>query len=159
MLVLVKRTVFETGCQNIVSILSEVEADVLEEKVITIFKKLGCNIPTTRIEACHRIIKKNRSHSQIFAKKGLPASLRCQQRLVKTLPGKNKLFINKRLCPYYKVIGAKSKKLHSLDKIHSFFISGDTIKIRVNKNSTLLSFTHVDDFGKYFPDGNIFLIN
>ena len=30
---------------------------------------------------------------------------------------------------------------------YSFFISGDTIKIRVNENSLSLSITHVDDFG------------
>ena len=68
------------------------------------------------------------------------------------LPGQNKLYINKSLCPYYKVIWTKSKKLHSLGKIHSFFTSSDTIKIRVSENSSLLSLTHVDDFGKYFHD-------
>ena len=68
------------------------------------------------------------------------------------LPGQNKLFINKNLCPYYKVLWSKSKKLHSLGKINSFFISGDTIKIKVNENSLPLSITHVDDFGKHFLD-------
>ena len=68
------------------------------------------------------------------------------------LPGQNKLLINKNLCPYYKVLWSKSKKLHSLGKISSFFISSDTIKITVSKNSLPLSITHVDDFGKYFPD-------
>ena len=69
------------------------------------------------------------------------------------LPGQNKLFINKNLCPYYKVLWSKSKKLHSLGKINSFFfISGDTIKIRVGENSLHLSITHADDFRKYFPD-------
>ena len=68
------------------------------------------------------------------------------------LPGENKLFINKNLCPYYKVIWSKSKMLHSLGKINSFFISGDTIKIKVNENSLPLSVTHIDDFGKYFPN-------
>ena len=38
---------------------SEVEAGALEEKVVAIFEKLGCNIPTERIEACYRISKKN----------------------------------------------------------------------------------------------------
>ena len=33
-----------------------------------------------------------------------------------------------------------------------FFISGDTIKIKINENSPPLSVTHVDDFGNYFPD-------
>ena len=68
------------------------------------------------------------------------------------LPGRSKLSINKSLCPYYKVIGAKSKNLHSLGKIHSFFISCDTIKITVTEKSSSLFLTHVDDFGKYFPD-------
>ena len=47
---------------------------------------------------------------------------------------------------------AKSKKLHSLDKIHIFFILGDTIKIRVSENSSPLSLTHVEDFKKYPPE-------
>ena len=66
------------------------------------------------------------------------------------LPGRNKLFINKNLCPCYKVIWSKRKKLHSLGKINSLFISGDTIKIK--DISLPLSITHVGDFGKYFPD-------
>ena len=35
------------------------EADALEEKVVAIFEKLGCNIPTEHTEACHRTTKKN----------------------------------------------------------------------------------------------------
>ena len=46
-------------CLDIVDIFKEVEADALEENVVAIFEKLGCNIPTERIEACHRISKKN----------------------------------------------------------------------------------------------------
>ena len=64
----------------------------------------------------------------------------------------NKLFINKSLCPYYKMLWSTSKKLHSLSKIHSFFISSDTIKIKVNGNSSPLLIIHVDDFSKHFPD-------
>ena len=50
---------FRRECLDKVGIPSEVEADALEEKVVAIFEKLGCNIPTERIEACHRISKKN----------------------------------------------------------------------------------------------------
>ena len=38
-------------CLDIVVIPSEVEANASEEKVVAIFEKLGCNIPTERIEA------------------------------------------------------------------------------------------------------------
>ena len=34
------------------------ETDALEEKVVAIYEKLGCNIPTEFIEASHRISKK-----------------------------------------------------------------------------------------------------
>ena len=43
-------------CLDIVGIPSEVEADVLEEKVVAIFEKLGCNIPTERIETATRFV-------------------------------------------------------------------------------------------------------
>ena len=69
------------------------------------------------------------------------------------LPGQNKLFINKNLCPYYKVLWSKiKKKLHSLGKINSLFILRDTIMINVNENSLPSSITHIDDFRKNFPD-------
>ena len=38
-------------CLDIVGIPSEVEADALEEKVVAIFGKLRCNIPTEHMEA------------------------------------------------------------------------------------------------------------
>ena len=68
------------------------------------------------------------------------------------LTGSNKLFVNRSLCPYCKVLWSKSKKLHNLGKIHSFFISGDTVKIKINESSAPLPVTHVNDFGNYFPD-------
>ena len=94
---------------------------------VAIFEKLGCNILTQRIEAC-LISKKNSTVTANFSR-----GKDCQQvwdisrdlRKIKMedidLPCQNKLFINKSLCPYYKVIWAKSKKLQSLAKIHSFF--------------------------------------
>ena len=55
------------------------------------------------------------------------------------------------------MLWSKSKKLNNLSRIHSFFISGDTIKIKVNGNNSLLSITHADDFGKHFPDVDLSL--
>ena len=43
-------------CLDIVGIPSEVESDVLEEKEVAIFEKLGCNIPTERIETVTRFV-------------------------------------------------------------------------------------------------------
>ena len=68
------------------------------------------------------------------------------------LPGSSKLFIDRSLCPYYKVLWSKSKKRNNLGKIRSFFISSDTVKIKINESTPSLPVTHVDDFGNYFPD-------
>ena len=48
--------------------------------------------------------------------------------------------------------GLKARNFIASVKYIVFFISGDTIKIKVNENSSPLSVTHVDDFGKHFPD-------
>ena len=124
-----------------------------------IFGKLGCDISPDRIEACHRVGRTNDAVIVKFSRqKGCQHVWSVKRDLKKLtleeleLSGNTKLFINRSLCPYYKMLWSKSKKLHSLSKIHSFFISGDTIKIRVNENSSPLSITHVDDFGKHFPD-------
>ena len=42
-------------CLEIAGILREVEADALEEKVVAIIEKLGCNIPTKHNQACYTI--------------------------------------------------------------------------------------------------------
>ena len=137
----------------------EVSGEVLEEKILNIFGKLGCDIPPGLIEACHCVGRTNDTLIVKFSRwKDYQLVWSIKKDLKKLtmedleLPGNSKLFINRSLCPYYKMLRSKSKKLHSLSKIHIFFISGDTIKIRVNENSLLLSIINVDDFGKHFPD-------
>ena len=148
------------GQRSVNGISSEVEADVSEEKVINIFEKLHCNILSNAIEVCHRVSKKIATVIVKFSRRkdcqqqvlAVKKNLRKMKMEDVDLLGQNKLFINKNLCPYYKVLWSKSKKLHSLGKINSFFILGDTIKIKVSKNSLTLSITYLDDFRKYFPD-------
>ena len=146
-------------CLDIVGIPREVSGEVLEEKVLNIFGKLGCDISPDHIEAYHRV---GRTNGEVIVK--FSRQKDCQhvwsvkkdlKKLILEeleLPGNSKPFINRRFCPYYKMLWSKSKKLYNLSKIHSFFISGDTIKIRVNESSSPLSLTHVDNFGKHFPD-------
>ena len=139
-----------------IDIPSEEDAGILEEKLLSIFGKLGCDIPSERIETCHRISKKSSTLIlKLTKKKDCQIVWRVKKVLQKikiedvNLPGQNKLLINRILCPYYKVLWSKSKKLHSLGKIFSFYISSDAIKMKVNEN--------IDDFGKYLPDVNLSL--
>ena len=98
---------------------------------MNIFKKLGCNLSSNNIEACNRVSKKSATVTIMFSRrKDCQQVLAVKKDLRKLkmedvgLSGQNKLFINKNLCPYYKVLWFKSKKLHSLGKINSFFYYG-----------------------------------
>ena len=67
------------------------------------------------------------------------------------LPAGTKIFVNQSLCPYYKVLWSKSKRLRDLNKIHSFYISNNGIKIRIHESSNPIAITHVADFDEHFP--------
>ena len=64
--------------------------------------KLGCNTPSNRIEACHRVSKKCDNHLEFFTQEVLlTASFTAKKDLHKIkmedvdLPGQNKLFFYK----------------------------------------------------------------
>ena len=130
----------------------EVSGEVLEE-VLNIFDKIGCRISPDHIESCHCISKKGGTVVVKFSRrKDCQQVWQVKKDLQKLkmedvdLPGSNKLFINRNLCPHYKVLWSKSKKLHNLGKIHSFFFSGDTVKIKINESIPPLPLIHADDF-------------
>ena len=56
-------------CLDVIGFPSEVDADVLDEKVLNIFGKLGCDIPPERIEPCYRISKKSSAVIVKFTKR------------------------------------------------------------------------------------------
>ena len=67
------------------------------------------------------------------------------------LPAGTKTFVNQSLCPYYKVLWSKSKRLRNLNEIRSFYISNNGTKIRIHENSKPIIITHVADLEKHFP--------
>ena len=145
-------------CLEMVGIPASVSHDCLEDKVLEIFDSMGCRVQKENIEACHRMGKKNDRTIVKFSKRK-----DCQQILsVKkdlknlsmedlNLPADTKIFVNQSLCPYYRILWSKSKKLHSLGKIFNFYISNSAIRIKINESSQPLSITHSSDFDKYFP--------
>ena len=104
-------------CLGIIVIPIEVEADVLKERVVNIFEKIGCNIPSNHIEACHRASKKSATVIVKFLRRK-----DCQQflagkkdlRKIKMedvdLPGQYKLFMNKK---YYVILRYYDLKVKS----------------------------------------------
>ena len=145
-------------CLEIVGIPSNVSHQNLENKVIEVFSKVGCNITNENIEACHHINQNSdRTIVKLSRRKCCLQMLLVKKDLQKLdmeeldLPAGTKIFVNQSLCPYYKVLWSKSKRLRDLNKIHSFYISNNGIKIRIHENSKPIIITHVADLEKHFP--------
>ena len=142
-----------------VGIPDSVQNNELEDKVPTIFRKIGSEVSPHDIEACHRLKKDNdklivkfsqrKDCEQIMSVKKDIKHLKMQE---VGLPGNRTIFINTSLCPYYRMLWSKCKRLHDLGKIGNFYISSGTIKIKISENRKPISITHTQDLVKYFPE-------
>ena len=110
-------------CLQIVGIPRSVDDNSLEEKVIQVFEKVGCNINSSNIESCHRITKRNDRVTAKFSRtKDCQQVLSVKKNLQKLkmedigLTGDNKVSINHSLCPYSCVLWSKSKVLLNMGK-------------------------------------------
>ena len=122
----------------------------MEEKVIQVLKKVGCNI-----EAYHCIVKRNdRVIVKFSRRKDFQQVLSVKKKFQKLkmedigLTGDNKVFINHSLCPYYRVLWSKSKVLLNMGKINRLMVLNGTVKVKISKISAPISITHADDFTK-----------
>ena len=50
------------------------------------------------------------------------------------------------------VLWSKSKSLHRMGKIFSYYVSNGTVKIKIQETSQPLSIMHTSDLEKLFPD-------
>ena len=146
-------------CLEVTGIPQNIEHNQLEGKLIQVLSKVGCNIISDNVEACHRISSKidrviikssrRKDYQQVLSVKKDLKNLNMDD---VGLPENTRLFVNQSLCSYYRVLWSKSKKLLSMGKINNFHISKGTIKIKIQEGNTPLSITHNADFEKYFPD-------
>ena len=146
-------------CLELVSIPKGVEQKDLEGKVLSVLEKVGCKIDPDNIEDCHRLSKKNDNVIIKFSRRKDCQHFHRVKRDLRNLNledlgfhGENRIYINRSLCQYYRMLWSKSKKLHSMGRIHSFYIADESIKIKVHENSTPLAIIHVNYFEYNFPD-------
>ena len=135
-----------------------VDDNSLDEKFIQVFEKVGCNIDSSNIEACHRTTKRNdRVIVKFPSRKDRQQVLSVKKNLQKLtmedigLTGDNKVFINHSLCPYYRALWSKSNALLNMGKINRLMVSNRTVKVKISEISAPISVTHAD-FIKYFLD-------
>ena len=98
-------------CLEVVGIPDSVQNNELEDKVLTVFKKIGSEVSPRDIEAFYRLKKDNdrvivkfsrhKDSEQILSVKKDLEHLKMQE---VRLPGNRSIFINTSLCPYYRML-------------------------------------------------------
>ena len=68
------------------------------------------------------------------------------------LPTGTKLYINDSLCPSYRGLWNKTKKLWNKNKIFLFFTVNGTVRIRLQEKGPYGIITHIDDLKELFPE-------
>ena len=123
-----------------------VPASDFEKTFSKILEKGGMEVPAKDIDACHRVGKKGGVIVK-FLRSVIVKFLRrkdCQQvlsvkkdirKVIATdlvLPNTTiKLYLNESLCSYYRILWSKSKALFTMGKTYIYFISNDSVKIRL----------------------------
>ena len=135
----------------------QVDEKYLEAKVLSIFQKFDCTIASEFINDYHRLGKNNdRVIVEFTRRKDSKQVLQVKKDIKdlpendRELPSGTKIFVNQGWCSYYRILWSKTKRLESMGKINSFFISGGTVKIKIDENSKLLAIIHLDDIGIHF---------
>ena len=103
-------------CLELVGIPSSVTHDLLEDTVLNVFSKMGCQIQKENVEACHRIHKNNDITIIKFTRRKDCQQILSVKRDLKNLemedvglPRGTRIFINQSLCKYYRVLCQKVK--------------------------------------------------
>ena len=126
-------------------------------KLIINFDKLGVHVDRKDIQACHRLKDNDRVIIKFSNSKDSPQVL-CVKKDLKSLhptelgfPESTRIFISESLCIYYHGLWNKCKELKGMGKLHVFFVSDGTIKVKILENDRAKPITHAADL-KMFPE-------
>ena len=149
-------------CVEVVGIPRQLDDKHLEAKVLSIFQKVGWTIAPEFTDDCHQLGKNNdRVIVKFTRRKDCKQVLQVKKDLKDLtvddfdLSQGTKKIVNQSLCPYYRILWSKAKRLQSMGKINNFFISGGTVKVKIDENSKPLAITHLDDLAINFPGADL----
>ena len=140
-------------CIEITGIPNSIANDLLAERVILIFERLGLVMEQIDIVVCHRLGETGRVIVKLLNRKDAQNVLKEKHKLRSInlyddntdTNNKRKIFINQSLCPYYRKLYGMVKDLNNEGLIDSFWITNGTIKIRESSQSKPISITHESD--------------
>ena len=141
-------------CLQVVCIPSSVGETVLEDKVCQVF-----DVDERDMQSCHPL--KEDKYRTIVKFSNMKDSLQIVQKkkqlcdiepAVLDLPSDTKFFINESLCPYYRGIWNKCKKLRWRHLIHQYYTVSGTVRVKIEENGFAKSITQMVDWGRLFPE-------
>ena len=146
-------------CMEISGIPSSVSDKELEEKVVKVFDKLGCNVKENCIEACHRIKKGSDKTIVKFSKRkdcqqimSVKKDLRNMDLTSLEFPEGTTLFFNESLCSYYRWLWSICKRLKNKHWIYSFYTVNGNVKVKMEEGGESTNITHIEDLKNLLPD-------
>ena len=71
------------------------------------------------------------------------------------LPIDSKIFINDSLCGYCRGLWNICQRLNGDKRIHQFYTNNEIIRLKLVKNGSVKTITHVNDLKDLFPDMDI----
>ena len=130
----------------------------MEDKVHNIFGEIGVNVNEGDMQVCHRLREKDRTIVMFVNRKDCTNILRVKKDLMHLDPTKlsfserTKIFINECLCPCYRGIWNKCKKLRANQKLNQFYTINGIFCVKLEENGPTKSVTHMLDLVNLFPD-------
>ena len=135
----------------------------LEEKVIDICKEYDVHVNFDDIEACNRL-PKNKRHKDLppvtivrfVNRRKAESLLKNKNKNVDVekigIPIGTKIFFNDNLCPYYRNLWFKCRKLKQSGLIKYVWSKNGIVRIRRDEVSPVIRISHLDDISDEFPD-------
>ena len=135
--------------------------NVLEQKVCDVIQEIGVNICDRDIQACHRLKDRDRAIVKFTNRKDCLQIVRVKRQLkgldpsAVDLPEGTKIFINESLCPYYREVWKKCKKLRVKQKVYQYYTINGLIRLRTEEYGQAKTITHMVDLQNLFPGNEI----
>ena len=113
------------------------------------FQEICVDICDRDIQAFHRLKNKDRTIVKFTNRKDCLRILRVKRQLkgldpsAVDLPEDTKIFVNESLCPYYRGIWNKCKKLRDKQKLHQYYTINGLIRLRIEESGQPKSITHM----------------
>ena len=134
----------------------------LEEKVLKLLGKIDVEVHPDHFEACHWI-KSNAGPKKVIIKlsrhKDADKICRAKKKLkgldLSSIGINSAMFINDRLCRYYKNLWAKCKKLGLNKFIHGFWTSNGSIRLKLTETCNVRVIAHDADLEEVFPGNEL----